>query len=55
MLNNEQRAHDIAIALLPYERAQHTTPTHFDAYEAYMKIFLEVLQKLDSDHPVTTK
>lgn len=47
MISNEQRAHDISIALL----SKKSFNSAVDAYHEYINILLPVLKEIDKDFP----
>lgn len=59
-LTNEQRAHDLAIAILPFinesleiEAAQYNEGFSFEPYTEYLKAYNSILSDLNRDLPPT--
>lgn len=47
MISNEQRAHDIALAML----AKKNFDRPLDAYREYVNVLLPILKEIDKDFP----
>lgn len=47
MISNEQRAHDIAVALVSHKNFNNPV----DAYQEYINVLLPILKEIDKDFP----